>query len=63
MLLCPPPEDLPDTGTKPSSLTFSALAGGFFTTSAKLGSPLCAATKTKKIKIKKKITIKVPTEL
>ena len=54
VLLCPPPEDLPDPGTKPASLTFSALAGGFFTTSAKLGSPLCASTKTKQINLKKK---------
>ena len=28
------PEDLPDPGIKPSSLTSPALAGGFFTTSA-----------------------------
>ena len=33
-LPCPPPEDLPDPGIKPSSLTSPALAGGFFTTSA-----------------------------
>ena len=29
----PPPGDLPYPGIKPVSLTFSALAGGFFTTS------------------------------
>ena len=33
-LLNPPPEDLPDPGIKPLSLTSPALAGGFFTTSA-----------------------------
>ena len=33
-LPCPPPEDLPDPGIQPSSLTSLALAGGFFTTSA-----------------------------
>ena len=32
-LPCPPPEDLPDSGIKPVSLTFPALVGGFFTTS------------------------------
>ena len=31
---CPPPEDLPDPGTEPASLMSSALAVGFFTTSA-----------------------------
>ena len=30
----PSPGDLPDPGIKPASLTSSALAGGFFTTSA-----------------------------
>ena len=34
-LPCPPPVDLPDPGIKPKSLTSPALAGGFFTTSAK----------------------------
>ena len=29
-----PPEDLPNPGIKPKSLTSPALAGGFFTTSA-----------------------------
>ena len=33
-LPCPPPGDLPDPGIKSASLTFPALAGGFFTTSA-----------------------------
>ena len=33
-LQCPPPEDLPDLGMKPMSLTPPALAGGFLTTSA-----------------------------
>ena len=33
-LPCPPPEDLPDPGIKPLSLTSPALVGGFFTTSA-----------------------------
>ena len=31
---CPPPEDLPDLGIKPVSLTSSALAGRLFTTTA-----------------------------
>ena len=30
----PPPEDLPDPGTEPVSLTSPVLAGGFFTTSS-----------------------------
>ena len=30
----PPPEDLPDPGIEPASLTSPALADGFFTTSA-----------------------------
>ena len=30
----PPPEDLPDPGIKPVSLTSPALAGGFFTACA-----------------------------
>ena len=33
-LPCPPPEDLPDPGIKPTSLASSTLAGGLFTTSA-----------------------------
>ena len=33
-LLSLPPGDLPDPGTEPASLTSSALAGGFSTTSA-----------------------------
>ena len=33
----PPPGDLPSPGTEPKSLTFPALAGGFFTTSATRG--------------------------
>ena len=33
-LPCPPPEDLPDPGIEPTSLTSPALAGGVFTTSA-----------------------------
>ena len=28
----PPPGDLPDSGIKPKSLAFPAMAGGFFTT-------------------------------
>ena len=32
-LLFPPPGDLPDPGTEPTSLIFPALAGGIFTTS------------------------------
>ena len=30
-LLCPPPGDLPNPGTEPTSLRSPALAGGFFT--------------------------------
>ena len=30
---CPPPEDFPNPGTEPASLTSPALAGGFFTAS------------------------------
>ena len=33
-LPCPPPEDLPNPGIEPMSLTSPALAGKFFTTSA-----------------------------
>ena len=33
-LPCPPPGDLPHAGIEPASLTFPALAGGFFTTSS-----------------------------
>ena len=33
-LPCPPPGDLPDSGIKPLSSMSSAMAGGFFTTSA-----------------------------
>ena len=36
----PPPGDLPDPGVEPTSLMSSALAGGFFTTSTNLGSPI-----------------------
>ena len=31
---CPPPGDLPNTGTEPTLLISPALAGGFFTTNA-----------------------------
>ena len=33
-LPCPPPEDLPDPGIKPESLTSPASSGAFFTSSA-----------------------------
>ena len=33
-LPCPPPGDLPNPGTEPTSLMSPALADGFFTTSA-----------------------------
>ena len=33
-LPCPPPGDLPDPEIEPVSLTFPAVAGGFFVTSA-----------------------------
>ena len=36
-LPCPPPGDLPDPETEPTSLKSLALAGRFFTTSSKLG--------------------------
>ena len=35
-LLCPPPEDLPNSGIEPASLMFPALAGGFFASSTTL---------------------------
>ena len=38
-LLCPPPGNLPDPGIEPKSLLFSALAGGFFSTSATWETP------------------------
>ena len=38
-LLCPPPEDLSNPGIDPLSLKSPALAGGFFSTTANLGSP------------------------
>ena len=38
-LSCPPPGDLPNTGIKPASLIFPALAGRFFTTRATWGAP------------------------
>ena len=37
---CPPPEDIPDPGIEPVSLTSPALAGWFFTTSMALSSTL-----------------------
>ena len=39
-LLCPPPGDLPNSGTEPESLMSPALAGRFFTTSAIWEAPL-----------------------
>ena len=42
-LLCPPPGDLPDPGIEPASVSFSAVAGGFFTTSA-TACPVSAVT-------------------
>ena len=39
-LPCPPLGDLPDPGTKPTSLTSPALAGGFFTTNTTWEAPL-----------------------
>ena len=36
-LPCPPSGDLPGPGIEPVSLVSPALAGGFFTTSAKMG--------------------------
>ena len=38
-LPCPPPEDLPDPGIEPVSLTSPALAGRFFTASATWEAP------------------------
>ena len=40
-LLCPPPGDLPDPGIESQSLTSTALAGMFFTTSAAWEVILC----------------------
>ena len=39
-LPCPPPEDLPDPGIEPISLTSPALAGRFFITSTTWKAPL-----------------------
>ena len=39
-LSCPPPGNLPDPGIEPASLVSSALAGGFFTSSATWEAPL-----------------------
>ena len=39
-LSCPPPGDLPNPGIKPMSLTSSALANRFFTTSATREAPI-----------------------
>ena len=39
-LPCPPPEDLPNPGIEPVSLTSPALAGGFFSTSATWGAQM-----------------------
>ena len=36
---CLPPEDLPESGIEPASLTSPALGGGFFTTSATWEAP------------------------
>ena len=38
-LPCPPPEDLPNPGIEPMSLTSPALADSFFTTSATWEAP------------------------
>ena len=38
-LPCPPQGDLPDPGIGPESFTSPALVSGFFTTSARWGSP------------------------
>ena len=37
---CPPPEDFPNPGTEPASLTSPALAGGFFTASTTWEAPI-----------------------
>ena len=42
-LPCPPPEDLPNPGIEPVSLTSPALEGRFFTTSATWKAPLPAS--------------------
>ena len=39
-LPCPPPEDLPNPGIEPMSLTSPALAGGFFTTNTTWEAPI-----------------------
>ena len=40
-LPCPPPGELLDPGIELTSLTSSALAGGFFTTGARREAPMC----------------------
>ena len=40
-LPCPPPEDLPDPGIEPISLTSPALSGGFFISSATWEAHIC----------------------
>ena len=45
-LPCPPPEDLPNPGIEPASLTSPALAGMFFTTNTTWKAPLLVCYKT-----------------
>ena len=40
-LPCPPPGDLPNPGTEPTSIMSPALAGEFFTTSASWEARMC----------------------
>ena len=48
----PPPEDFPDPGIQPVSLASPALTGGFFTTSAHLGSHLYKMDDLKRMSLK-----------
>ena len=59
----PPPGDLPDLGIEPVSLTFLALAGGFFTTTVTGEAPLkCILGVLKSTHRKKKVKKKVHRE-
>ena len=48
-LSCPPPGNLPHPGIEPACLQSSALAGGFFTTSATRGSPYFTINSTRRL--------------
>ena len=50
-LPCPPPGDLPNAGTEPTSLLSLVFAGGFFTTSATWEAPRSQGSQQNKLKI------------